>query len=109
MLICGPSPHSPLEARALIYEPGILASTGDRGKAIDVLQGIVGQAEKSRFMGIMFEARLALGETETSDNVTGGDDLVALERDARANSFLLIARKAAAPKKPPRVAARVPR
>jgi len=61
------------------------------------LQSVLTEADKLGFVPCYFEARLALGEVEMSagDTSAGRARLKALEKDARAKGFLLIARKAA--------------
>jgi tetratricopeptide (TPR) repeat protein len=62
------------------------------------LQGILGEATKEGLTPIQFEARLALGQIESrsGDRVKGRAYLAALQKDADAKGFLLLARKAAA-------------
>ena len=72
-----------------------------RGKLAEAKKNLAVTFEESRkygFLGYQLEARLALGEIEMKSrrNAAGRACLQALERDARAKGFLLIARKAAA-------------
>jgi eukaryotic-like serine/threonine-protein kinase len=69
----------------------------DVGAAIQSLQTALAQAHEAGFLGEELEARLALGEVEVSSDLAaeGRERLAALERDAEARDFLLIARKAA--------------
>jgi hypothetical protein len=54
-------------------------------------------ASKHKYFGYQLEARLALGEIETGAGkiAAGRARLTALQKDAAAKGFLLIARKAA--------------
>jgi tetratricopeptide (TPR) repeat protein/TolB-like protein/predicted Ser/Thr protein kinase len=72
----------------------------DQSAAIKALGATLGEATKHGFVGYELEARLALGEIEiNSGRIAGGrNDLQALERDAKAKGFLLIASKAASAK-----------
>jgi eukaryotic-like serine/threonine-protein kinase len=65
--------------------------------AIEDLQQIVLEAGKSRFVNRQFEAQLALGELKLKfgNNVDARANLQALEKDASAKGFQLIAAKAA--------------
>ena len=74
----------------------ILAASGDYSAARKKLDTALGAATKSGLMQEQLEARLALGELELESGKVpaGRARLAALERDAAANSFLLIARKA---------------
>jgi hypothetical protein len=68
-----------------------------RNHAIDDHQQIVLEAGKSRFVNRQFEAQLALGELKLKfgDNTDARAILQALEEDASAKGFQLIAAKAA--------------
>jgi tetratricopeptide (TPR) repeat protein len=74
----------------------ILTATGDYPAARKKLDAALAAATKSGLMQEQLEARLALGELELKSGKVpaGRARLAALERDAAANSFLLIARKA---------------
>ena len=60
------------------------------------LEGVLAEAARLGLSQYQFEARLALGEMEmkSKETATGRAHLAALERDATARGFLLIARKA---------------
>jgi serine/threonine protein kinase/tetratricopeptide (TPR) repeat protein len=70
----------------------------DQAGASNSLEAVLAQAKKHGFVGYQLEARLALGEIEMKSGhiAAGRARLTALENDARAKGFLLIARKAAA-------------
>src|SRR5438309_1339505 len=70
----------------------------DQAAASNILEAMLAQAKKHGFVGYQLEVRLALGEIEvkSSQIAAGRARLTALEKDARAKGFLLIARKAAA-------------
>jgi eukaryotic-like serine/threonine-protein kinase len=70
----------------------------DQSAAIKALGATLGEATKHGFVGYELEARLALGEIDIDSSriAVGRSDLQALERDAKAKGFLLIASKAAA-------------
>jgi hypothetical protein len=59
---------------------------------------MLAEATKFGYLPYQFEARLAIGEIEMQSGMSSiaRPHLEALERDARAKAFLLIARKAAA-------------
>jgi tetratricopeptide (TPR) repeat protein/tRNA A-37 threonylcarbamoyl transferase component Bud32 len=73
----------------------------DRLEAAKSLEAILGEAKKAGFLGYGLEAGLALGEIELqSGNIAGSRTrLEALERQAAAQGFGLIARQAAAARK----------
>jgi tetratricopeptide (TPR) repeat protein len=73
----------------------------DRLEAAKSLEAILGQAKKTGFLGRELEAGLALGETElqSGNMARARRRLEALERQAVARGFGLIARKAAAARK----------
>jgi tetratricopeptide (TPR) repeat protein len=73
-------------------------ASAQNAAAITLLQTIVKQARQSGYKSLEFEARLALGEAESIsvDRVAGRRNLRALEQEARAAGFLLIARKSSA-------------
>jgi hypothetical protein len=71
--------------------------TTDYAEAAKTLHRTLSEATKYGYVGYAFEARLALGEIEMkSDKGAGRAHLAALEKEAAAKGFLLIARKAAA-------------
>ncbi len=71
-------------------------SQADRTEASKKLREILAEARKAGFLTQEFEARLALGEIETSsgDSANGRAHLAGLEQDAAQKGFRLIARKA---------------
>jgi eukaryotic-like serine/threonine-protein kinase len=75
-----------------------LGSPADQAAASNSLEAMLAQAKKHGFVGYQLEARLVLGEIEmkSSQTAAGRARLAALEKDARAKGFLLIAGKAAA-------------
>jgi tetratricopeptide (TPR) repeat protein len=75
----------------------VQAATGGSAIAIKRLKRTLAEATEYGYLGLQLEARLALGETELrcGQQVAGRSRLSDLERDATANGFLLIARKAA--------------
>jgi hypothetical protein len=70
----------------------------DRAGAARDLNSLLAEATRKGFLIIQLRARLALGELEvqSSDLQTGRARLAAVEKDAAAKGFLLIARKAKA-------------
>ena len=64
------------------------------------LEAVLVKASRHGYLGYEFQSRLALGEIEMKSGKTtaGRARLQALERDAKAKGFLLIARRAAATK-----------
>ena len=76
----------------------VRAASGKRTEAVNNLEAIIPEAAKLGFVEDEFEARLAIGEIEIESGraAAGRARLAALERDAAARGFLLIARKAAA-------------
>ena len=64
------------------------------------LEAVLAKASRHGYLGYEFQSRLALGEIEMKSGKTtaGRARLQALERDAKAKGFLLIARRAAATK-----------
>jgi len=79
----------------------VLAASGqppDLAEATRILNTALAETIKYGFTGHQFEARLSLGEIEmrSGNRTAGRARLHALEKDARAAGFLLIARKAAA-------------
>jgi tetratricopeptide (TPR) repeat protein len=83
-------------------EAGIIgASSGspaDVSEAKKSIQSVLTDATKQNLTGIQLEARLGMGEVEmkSGDRSTGRAHLAALQKDATAKGFLLIAREAAA-------------
>ena len=73
----------------------------DRLEAAKSLEAVLGEAKKTGFLGHELEADLALGEIEIQSGNTAGarKRLEALERQAAAHGFNLIAGKAAAAQK----------
>jgi eukaryotic-like serine/threonine-protein kinase len=76
----------------------VKAATGRSKGALQDLQGVLAEATKFGYVPYELEARLAMGEIEMQSGKasTGRPHLEALEKDARAKGFLLIARKATA-------------
>jgi eukaryotic-like serine/threonine-protein kinase len=74
------------------------ASIGKSGEATSDLLGALATSKKMGCIRCEFEARLALGEIEANsvETTNARARFVALEKDATAKGFLLIARKAAA-------------
>jgi serine/threonine protein kinase/tetratricopeptide (TPR) repeat protein len=83
-----------IESALLRANSGAPADVSEAKKAI---QSALADATKQNLTGIQFEARLAQGEVEmkSGDRTAGRMHLAALQRDAAAKGFLLIARKAA--------------
>jgi serine/threonine protein kinase/tetratricopeptide (TPR) repeat protein len=75
----------------------IRAANGKDREAAESAEAVLDEAQKMGLVGTQFEARLVLGEIElTTDRVDDGHDrLAALEHDAGARGFGLVARKAA--------------
>ncbi len=71
--------------------------SGDQAAALKILDGMLLDATRHNFTGYVFETRLVLGEIEmkSGHNATGSSRLAALEKDAHAKGFLLLAQKAA--------------
>lgn len=76
-------------------------ASGKRAEAVKSLESVLAEATRTGHLGLQFEARLALGEIEMQSGKTaaGRARLKALEKEAAAKGFGLIARKAAAAKK----------
>lgn len=72
--------------------------SGRAADAVSGLERVLAEARRSHFVEREFEIRLALGEIKTATGKPGEGkkQLLALERDARARGFLLIAREARA-------------
>jgi serine/threonine protein kinase/tetratricopeptide (TPR) repeat protein len=81
-----------------ILNSQLLTTSGNPEQAINQLQTSLQKSKKSGFGQLEFEARLALGEAEIKGGkaTVGRADLRALERDAKAKGYMLIARKAGA-------------
>jgi hypothetical protein len=84
------------------FQLGIVASRveaalGKNASAANDLESVLAGASKHKYLGYQLEARLALGEIETGSGkiAAGNARLTALQKDAAAKGFLLIARKAA--------------
>jgi hypothetical protein len=84
------------------FQLGIVASRveaalGKNASAANDLESVLAGASKHKYLGYQLEARLALGEIETGSGkiAAGNARLTALQKDAAAQGFLLIARKAA--------------
>lgn len=74
----------------------VMAEAGKTDEAAKTLESMLTEVTRLGYVSYQFEARLALGEIEMKSGKTaiGRARLQALEKDARAKSFLLIARKA---------------
>src|SRR5206468_6845935 len=81
---------------AFIIAARVRAASGETVQTAKSLEPILAEATKFHLVAIQFEARLALAEIEMKSGKTaaGRARLVALEKDATANGFLLVARKA---------------
>jgi hypothetical protein len=84
------------------FQLGIVAglvesALGKNISAESELKSVLVGATKHKYVGYQLEARLALGEIETGSGkiAAGHASLTALQKDAAARGFLLIARKAA--------------
>ncbi|HEY2943204.1 MAG TPA: tetratricopeptide repeat protein [Vicinamibacteria bacterium] len=79
-------------------------SPADTAAALRSLQAVRAEAEKADRRGLSFEAQLALGEVElrAGQSAAGRARLEALEREATARGFRLVAGKAAALRAPVR-------
>jgi tetratricopeptide (TPR) repeat protein len=85
------------------FELGIIAcrveaALGKNPSAENELESVLAGARKHKYLGYQLEARLALGEVETGSGkiAAGRAILAAIQKDAAAKGFLLIAREAAA-------------
>jgi serine/threonine protein kinase/tetratricopeptide (TPR) repeat protein len=99
--ITGVMAKSMSRRRRLDYEVAaarILAASGHPTEAKKKLEATLSEAAKYGFVGSQLEARLALGEIDMRSGglAAGGARLAALEKDAQAKGFLLIAHRAAA-------------
>lgn len=74
----------------------IHAANGKTAEATKSLDAALAEARKLECGRLSLEARLALGELEMKQGkkAAAGEHLAALEKDAKAKGFLLIARKA---------------
>jgi tetratricopeptide (TPR) repeat protein/predicted Ser/Thr protein kinase len=81
-----------------LIEGRIQSALGNPAAAKKMLVAVLNEADKAGFVPYSFEARLAIGETEmkSSNTAEGRARLQALQKDAKAKGFMLIARKAAA-------------
>ncbi len=80
---------------AAIISSRVRAALGKPAAARTGLEATIAEAKKYGFVGYQLEARLALGEIEMkSGKPVAPARLAALEKDATAKGFLLIARKA---------------
>jgi tetratricopeptide (TPR) repeat protein len=81
-----------------IASASVRAAMGNFAEAKKSLRATLAGAKKDGILRYQLEARLVLGETEmkSGHSVAGHAQLEALERDATAHGFGLIARKAAA-------------
>jgi serine/threonine protein kinase/tetratricopeptide (TPR) repeat protein/TolB-like protein len=84
-----------------IADAQIRSAAGYPSYAIKALQGAVKQATNSGLLQLQLEARRALAEAEAKagNSAAARTQFLYLERDAKAQGFLLIARKAAAARK----------
>lgn len=76
-----------------------MAALGRAAEARKSLANVLAEAMKHGFVGLQFEARLALGEIEmkSGETVAGRAHLKQLQKEATAKGFTLIARKAVTP------------
>jgi tetratricopeptide (TPR) repeat protein len=76
----------------------VRAAMGKPAEAMKSLANVLAEATKLGLVGLQFESRLALGETEMKSGKTaaGRARLETLQKEAKAKGFGLIARKAAA-------------
>lgn len=100
-ILAAKSDDRALRPEVAIAEARVLATVGKTAESEKLLWDALQEARKSRYVGLEFEARLALGEMEiSSENPAAGRvELKALERDANDKGFVLIARKAAIARK----------
>jgi len=82
----------------------VRAASGQPVDAVRGLTSLVAETGRAGLRGYHFEARLALGQAEIAagDSDAGRARLAALESDATARGYGLIARKAAAARRAPR-------
>ena len=100
-LAAGLAARSPVVEARLDYAIAaarVKGATGSVGEAVKSIEAALAEAGKHGYVAYQYEARFALGELEMrSGSIRAGRmRLNALEKDARAKGFLLIARKAAA-------------
>jgi eukaryotic-like serine/threonine-protein kinase len=90
------SPFSRLEAE--IEDARVRATLGEHARAKTELKAVIVEAKKTSLLGLQLRARLALGEIEmrSRERAAGRARLEAVQKEARAKGFELIARKAAA-------------
>jgi DNA-binding winged helix-turn-helix (wHTH) protein/tetratricopeptide (TPR) repeat protein len=83
-------------ARVEIAEKGV-ADSASTSTARKELAAIIGKAREMQYQGVELDARLALAEIEmkTGETVSGRAHLAAIEADAKAKGYNLVARKAA--------------
>ncbi len=76
---------------------GASGKSAEQAAATETLEATLAEAAKHGYIGYQFEARLALGQIEmkSGHRAAGRTHLGALEKDAQAKGFGLIARKAA--------------
>ena len=76
----------------------VAAAAGKRDEAAKGLEALLLESTQLGFLGMQFDIRLALGEIEmkSGEGRRGEARLMALEREATAKGFALVARKAAA-------------
>jgi eukaryotic-like serine/threonine-protein kinase len=75
----------------------VRAQSGNHVEARHLFENALATASRLHLLGDQLQARLMLGELEMKmDSTAGHIHLEAVEKDARAGNFLLIARKAAA-------------
>jgi serine/threonine protein kinase/tetratricopeptide (TPR) repeat protein len=96
----GKSADRELQLSYLVTAARVQAASGqpsDVAQAMKSLRDAVAEATRYRYLGYQFEARLALGQIEmkSGDAAAGRARLSALETEAKAKGFGLIARKAA--------------
>jgi DNA-binding winged helix-turn-helix (wHTH) protein/tetratricopeptide (TPR) repeat protein len=101
-----PALRLPVEIEVGTAAARIRAASGkqrDQVEALDSLGRRLTEATRNHLLELQFEAALALGEIEIESAKVGAGRarLQALERDATAHGFLLIARKAAAARQQP--------
>jgi tetratricopeptide (TPR) repeat protein len=91
------SPARGVRMKYAIAAARVRAATGAPLEAIKILNATLTEATTHGDLGSQLEARLALGEIELRSGhaVAGRSRLIALEKDATARGFLLIAHKAA--------------
>jgi tetratricopeptide (TPR) repeat protein len=95
--LAGGSPSREVHMRYAISAAKVRAATGGVAEAAKILEATLAEAMKYGYFGCQLEARLGLGEIEIKSGqaTAGRARLEALEEDAKARGFLLIARKAA--------------